>query len=159
MLMHHADAEGIGIIGVVDLDNFAVFLNGPLLSLIQAEQDTHQGGLSGAVFPQQGVDFAGFQLKGHIIIGDDSRKTLGNVQHFYCIGFVAQSNYLLFVTTYLLYTISPRISNSNPGIRMIFRKKRDTSFFTGKDSSKTQNGGGHEPASVGEGFNYFRLPR
>ena len=96
VLVHHADAQGVGIIGVVDGDNFPILPDKALLRLIQAEQDAHQRGLTGAVFPQQGVDFTPAQLQGHIVVGDNSRESLGNVHHFNGVFRVAQANYLLF---------------------------------------------------------------
>ena len=56
MLVDHADAQGIGIVGVFDRDHRAVLFDDALLGLIQAEQYAHQRGLARAVFAQQGVD-------------------------------------------------------------------------------------------------------
>ena len=44
-----------------------------------------QGGFPGAVFSQQRMDLALFELQGNVIIGDNSRKPLCDVQHLYCI--------------------------------------------------------------------------
>ena len=62
MLVHHADAQCVGIVRVVDLDLLSVFPYRTLLRLIQTEQHTHQGGFTGAVFAQQGVDLTLAQL-------------------------------------------------------------------------------------------------
>ena len=62
VLMHHADAQCVGIVRVVDLDLLSVFPYRTLLRLIQTEQHTHQGGFTGAVFAQQGVDLTLAQL-------------------------------------------------------------------------------------------------
>ena len=82
MLVDHADPQRVGVIGVLDLHHLAVLLDDALLRLVQAEQHTHQGGLSGAVFSQQRVDLAPPQLERDIVVGDDPRKALGDVQHF-----------------------------------------------------------------------------
>ena len=42
VLMHHADAQGGGVVGVGDGDNLAILLDGALLRLVQAEQHAHQ---------------------------------------------------------------------------------------------------------------------
>ena len=87
VLMHHADAERIGVVGVVDLDFFAVLFDDALLRLIEAEQNAHQRGLARAVLPQQRMDLALFQLQGDIVVGDDPGESLGDVQHLDCVGF------------------------------------------------------------------------
>ena len=50
--------------------------------LVQAEQHAHQRGLSGAVFSQQRVDLAPLQLERDVVVCDNSRKALGDIQHF-----------------------------------------------------------------------------
>ena len=60
VLVHHADTQCVGIVGVIDLNNLTVLLDHTLFRLIQAEQDTHQGGFTGTVFAQQGMDLTGF---------------------------------------------------------------------------------------------------
>ncbi len=82
VLVHHADPQVIGVIGVLDRDLLAVLLDRALLRLIQAEQHAHQRGLARAVFAQQGMDLTLFQLKGNVIIGDDAWEPLRNVEHF-----------------------------------------------------------------------------
>ena len=52
VLVDHADTQRVGIVGVLDADLHAVLLDGALLRLVQAEQDAHQCGLSGAVLAQ-----------------------------------------------------------------------------------------------------------
>ena len=82
---HHADAEGVGIVGIVDLDFLAVFFDDALLGLIQTEQNAHQGGFACAVLTQQGVDLAPFQLQGDVVVGDDAGKALRDVKHLDCV--------------------------------------------------------------------------
>ena len=38
VLVHHADVEGVGVVGVADGDRLAVFQNGAVLRLVQAER-------------------------------------------------------------------------------------------------------------------------
>ena len=60
VLVHHADAEGVGVIGVLDGDLHTVLFDDALLGLIQSEQNAHQRGLSRAVLTQQGVNLTSF---------------------------------------------------------------------------------------------------
>ena len=71
VLVHHADAERGGIIGVVDLDGLAVFADLARLRLVQAEEHAHERGFAGAVFTEQGVDLALFELQGDVVVGLD----------------------------------------------------------------------------------------
>ena len=82
MLMHHADVQSRGVVGVVDLDLFAILFDDAGLRLIQAEQHAHQRGLSGAVFTKQRVNFTPAQLQGDIVVGLDAGELLGDVEHF-----------------------------------------------------------------------------
>ena len=81
VLVDHADAQGVGIVGVVDLHLFSVLADLTLLRLIQPEEHAHQGGLSRAVLPQKGVNLPLFQLERNVVVGDDARKALCDVQH------------------------------------------------------------------------------
>ena len=85
MLMNHADAESVGIVGVVDFHFDPIFFDDALLRLIKTEEHAHQGALARTVLSEQCVNFAFFQLKGDIIICNDTGESFGNVQHFYSI--------------------------------------------------------------------------
>ena len=82
MLMHHADAQGIGVVGVIDFHHLAILFDHAGFRLVQAEQDTHQRGFPRAVLTQQGMDLSPLQLQGHVVVGLDAGKLLGDVQHF-----------------------------------------------------------------------------
>ena len=82
VLVHHADVQGGGIVGVIDPDLLTILLDNSLFRLVQAEQDAHQSGLARAVLAQKGVDLAALQLERHVIIGLDAGEFLGDVQHF-----------------------------------------------------------------------------
>ena len=85
VLMHHADAKGIGVVGVFDLHFLAVLFDDALFRLIQTEQDAHQRGFASAVFPQQGVDLAALQLQGDVVVGDDAWEPFRDVKHLDCV--------------------------------------------------------------------------
>ena len=82
VLVHHADAQVVGIIGVLDLYLNAILTDGALLGLVKAKQHRHQRGLTRAVLAQQRMDLTLTQLQGDVIIGDDTGELFGDVQHF-----------------------------------------------------------------------------
>ena len=82
VLVYHADAEIVGVVRILDGYDLAVFFNGTLLRLVQAEQHRHERGFTGAVFTQQRVDFTLFELQRDIVVGDDAWEPFGDVQHF-----------------------------------------------------------------------------
>ena len=81
VLVDHADMQSVGVVGVVDLHNLAIFFDAALFRLVQPEQHAHQGGFSCAVLTKQGVYLSLFQLESDIVICLDPRKFLGDVQH------------------------------------------------------------------------------
>ena len=81
VLVHHADTQIVGVVGVLDGHHLAVLFDDALLRLVQAEKHAHQRGLPGAVFAQQGVDLSLFQLQGDIVVGHDAGEPLGDIQH------------------------------------------------------------------------------
>ena len=104
VLVHHADPQRVGVIGIFDLHHLAVLFDDALLRLVQAEQHAHQRGLSGAVLAQQRVDLAPLQLERDVIVCNDSRKALGDVQHFNGIWlFQATALLLLYSSFIVLY--------------------------------------------------------
>ena len=81
VLVHHADAQRVGIVWILDLHLAAILFDHALFRLIQAEQHAHQRGFARAVFAQQRVDLALAQLQGDIVVGYDAGEALGDVQH------------------------------------------------------------------------------
>ena len=81
MLVHHADAKRVGVVRVLDLDLFAIFLDNAFFRLIQTEQYAHQGRFTGTVFAQQRMDLAFAQLQRDIVVGLDTGELLCDVQH------------------------------------------------------------------------------
>ena len=101
VLVHHADAQCVRVVGVANLHNLPVLANFALFRLIHAEEHAHQGRFARAVFAQQRVDFALSELQGDIVVGDNPRKLLGNMQHFNDI--LAQSNRSFLRILYTFY--------------------------------------------------------
>ena len=81
VLVHHADAQCVGIVGVADGNLLAVFQDLALFRLIQAEQHAHQCTFARAILAQKGVYLALAQLQGDIIVCLDTGEFLGNVEH------------------------------------------------------------------------------
>ena len=91
MLVHHADMQCGGVVGVIDFDGFSILADLALLRLIQAKQHAHQRGLARAVFSQQRVDFAPPQLQRDVVVGLDAGEFLGDMKHLdHIIVFVIQ---------------------------------------------------------------------
>ena len=80
VLMNHADTQRIGRARIFDLCLFAVHEDLALFRLIKAEQDAHQRRFTGAVLAQKGVDLAIADAQGDVVIRDDARKHLRDVQ-------------------------------------------------------------------------------
>ena len=60
VLMDHADAQRVGVVGVVYLYLGPILADLPFLRLVQAEQHRHEGGLACAVLTQKCMDLALF---------------------------------------------------------------------------------------------------
>jgi hypothetical protein len=78
VLVNHADAFIDGVERRPEFDLFATDIDLSLVRLVLAKKDFHQSGLPSAVFPQDGVDFAGFDLEIYAIVGDNSRESFGD---------------------------------------------------------------------------------
>ena len=81
VLVDHADAQGSGVIGIIDLHGLTVFSDLSRLRLVQAEEYAHKGGFPRAVLPQESVDLTLAELKGNVVVGDNARKFLRDVKH------------------------------------------------------------------------------
>ena len=82
VLVDHADAQVVGVVGVLNLHHPAVLLDGALLRPVQAEENAHQRGLAGAVLSQKRVDLTFLQLERNVVVGNDAGEPLGDIQHF-----------------------------------------------------------------------------
>ena len=85
--MDHADAQGRGIVGGAEGDLLPPDEDLALVRFIHAEEHAHQRGFTGAVFTQQGIYLAPFDLDGHIVVGDDAGKPFGDMAHFHNVVF------------------------------------------------------------------------
>ena len=81
MLVHHADAEAIGLAGVADVDRLAVDEDLTGVRLVDAHDDIHQSRLARTVFAEQGEDLALMQLEGNIVVGAQAREVLDDPAH------------------------------------------------------------------------------
>ena len=81
VLMDHADAQTLGILGGVDGDLFAVHQNGALVRLIDAGEHIHQGRFAGAVLAQKGQDLTGFYIQIDAVVGNHRAEGLGDPPH------------------------------------------------------------------------------
>ncbi|MPM50081.1 hypothetical protein SDC9_96816 [bioreactor metagenome] len=57
VLVYHANIQGVRVVGIFDMDDFAVLLDDAAFQLIQAEQHAHERRFSCAVLAEQGMDF------------------------------------------------------------------------------------------------------
>ncbi|GHE13072.1 hypothetical protein GCM10010339_78810 [Streptomyces alanosinicus] len=80
--MHHADAAGDGVAGVVQDDLLAGHRDGALVRLLHAVEDLHQGRLAGAVLTAQGMDGPGADGDVDVLVGNDTGETLGDAAQF-----------------------------------------------------------------------------
>ena len=70
MLMNHADAGLEGCSRIAWRQAGAESFHRSRVGHVMAEQDVHQRGLAGTVFPEQSDDLAFRQIEGDIVIGD-----------------------------------------------------------------------------------------
>ena len=82
MLEHHANAELAGSLGAGDDHRGAVPAQFARIGLHDAVDHLDQRGLAGAVFTQQGMDFAGLDRERDIVVGQHPGKTLGDASQF-----------------------------------------------------------------------------
>ena len=102
VLVHHADVECGRVIGVVDLDGLAVLADFTRFRLIQAEQNAHQRGFAGAVFTEQGVDLAFFQLQGDVVVCLDAGELLRDMKHLnHVLRSISHKRHLLSCSDFL----------------------------------------------------------
>src|SRR5437763_7969673 len=76
MLVHHEDAGREGVSWGVELHRTAPDLDLAFIRTVEPGDDVGEGGLAGAVLPQQGVDLAGPGLEIDVVVGDHLGKAL-----------------------------------------------------------------------------------
>ncbi len=73
MLVDHPDPEVDGVVRVADVHLRTADENFALIGGIQAVEDVHQGGLAGAVLPQDGQNFTLVEGQVNVVIGQHTR--------------------------------------------------------------------------------------
>ena len=82
VLMHHADAEAVGITRALDLRLLPIDDDLALFRRIEAEEYAHQRGFAGAVFAQQGMDLPFSSMEVDVVVGDQAGEFFDDLTHF-----------------------------------------------------------------------------
>ena|SRR5438552_14713806 len=83
--MHHAQPELYRIAGSVDRTLFAIDHNLALIGRVEAVEDVHNGGLTGAVFADDCMNGSVGNGEADVIIGEHFAKALADSAHFDCV--------------------------------------------------------------------------
>ena len=78
LLVNDGDAQLLRSFGSKVADRFAPDKIFARITLINSGNNFHEGGLTGAVFPKQGVHFSRAQIKGHVVQRLDPREGFGH---------------------------------------------------------------------------------
>ena len=78
VLVHHAHAGGHRVARATEGDRLPVDEDLPLIRLVQAVEDVHQGALAGAVLAEQRVDLARFHGQVDAVVGDERAEAFGD---------------------------------------------------------------------------------
>jgi len=81
MLVNHADPEGCGIVGVMDLYFLPPDFNDTPIRFVEAEKNGHESGLACAVFTQKGMNLPFIHPEINPVICHNAGENFGNVQH------------------------------------------------------------------------------
>ena len=81
VLVHHANAQGDGVIGVANVDGLAEDLNLAGVGPVEAIKHRHQCALAGTVFSNDAMDRPRRHLQGDIHIGLNRSKPLVDALH------------------------------------------------------------------------------
>ena len=82
VLVHHADAQVIGIIGRVYPYFLSPDLDDSPVCVVQTEEDAHQCGLSGTVLAKNRMNLAFPHLQRYVIVCHNSGEFLADADHF-----------------------------------------------------------------------------
>ena len=80
--MDDADVVRDGIPIAFEMHRFPVNAHLAEIRLVNARDDLHERGFTGAVLAHQRVDLARFKLNGHMIQRSDARKLLCDISYF-----------------------------------------------------------------------------
>ena len=86
VLVDHADAQGVGVLGGADGDLLPLHEDVPLVGEVDAGDHVHQGGLAAAVLPQQGEDLPPLHVQIDVVIGHHAAEALGDPLELDCTG-------------------------------------------------------------------------
>ena len=81
LLVHHGHAIVQGLTAALEVHFLAVQEDLTAILFVNTEQALHQGGLTGAVFPHQGMDGTGLDLQADIVQGFDTGEGLCDILH------------------------------------------------------------------------------
>ena len=84
VLVHHADTQANGIVGVANLDGLAIHFDRPAVGLVEAIQHGHQRTFSRTVFAHDAVHRASGNAQVDIGIGGYGTKTLTDTRQPNC---------------------------------------------------------------------------
>ena len=82
MLVDHADAVADGILRIANAGFDAVDADLAGIRVIEAIQHLHQGRFAGAVFAQQGMNFARLYIEVNLVGSQHTGKALDDAGHF-----------------------------------------------------------------------------
>ncbi len=82
VLVHHADAGRDRVARTADLHRLVVDQDLALVGLEQPVEDVHQRRLAGAVLAEQGMDLAGLDGQGYVVVGHEVAEALGDAAQF-----------------------------------------------------------------------------
>ena len=82
VLVDHADAQFLGVLGRIDGHFPAVYKNLTRIRLVDAGEHVHQSGLAGTVLSQQGQNLTGTDLQIDCVVGNHRAEALGDATHF-----------------------------------------------------------------------------
>lgn len=83
MLVYHAYAERIRIVGVSYNLFLAIYENLSVIGTVEPEKYAHKRGFSGSVLPQERMDFSPFKAETYVVAGFNTGKALCDILHIY----------------------------------------------------------------------------
>ncbi len=85
VLVHHADAQCRGDVGVLDEHLLPVEEDLTAVGAVRPEENRHQRRFSRTVFTKQGMNLPWSHLEGHVVVCNDTGEGLGDSPHLDCI--------------------------------------------------------------------------
>ena len=82
MLVDHADPKRHRFFGRGKVKLFSLIEDHAVIHPVHSVQAIHQGGFSGSVFSDQGVDFAFFNAEADVVVGEHRPESFGYIPEF-----------------------------------------------------------------------------